>query len=102
MATRPFHSQLRPDPSSGRVSGARASRYALVRQCMARYISPIMVDSVLARAMDSNDATSQGVSQGTMEEIVEGSMIGLRLFVEPHRLPDLMVELAEILAREDI
>lgn len=81
------------------TSGVRAFRYAAVRNCMARYISPILVDSVLGRAMRTRGVTARTMSDEAIEGIVEESMIGLRLFVEPSRLSGLMIELAEILGR---
>jgi hypothetical protein len=81
------------------ASGSRPSTYALVRECMAQYISPILVDSVLRRALHAAGTTPS--APGTMQKVVEESMIGLRLFVDPHRLPHLMLELADILAKED-
>lgn len=79
------------------VSGARLSRYALVRQCMGRYISPILVDSVLGKAMQSRGLALSSLSDEAIEKLVEESMIGLRLFVDPRRLPTLMLELTELL-----
>ena len=84
-------------PNNPAVSGARLSRYALVRQCMARYISPILVDSVLGKAMQSRGLVLSSLSDEAIEAVVEESMIGLRLFVDPIRLPSLMLDLAEIL-----
>jgi hypothetical protein len=84
------------------ASGARVSRLALVKVSMARYISPILVNSVLGKAMESRGIqAAYGLPDGAIEAVVEESMLGLRLFVDPHRLPDLMLELAEILQRED-
>jgi len=64
---------------------------------MGRYISPILVASVLGKAMQSRGVSLGFISPEAMEGVVEESMIGLRLFVAPERLPDLMVELAEAL-----
>jgi len=84
-------------PNNPAVSGARLSRYALVRQCMARYISPILVDSVLGKAMQSRGLILSTLSDEAIEAVVEESMLGLRLFVDPMRLPVLMLELTDIL-----
>jgi hypothetical protein len=64
---------------------------------MARYISPILVDSVLGKAMQSRGLVASMLSDEAIEAVVEESMIGLRLFVDPLRLPALMLELTEIL-----
>jgi hypothetical protein len=90
-------------PSNTTTSGHRISRLALVKACMSRYISPILVDSVLGRAMETKGILRwQASADGAMEAVVEESMKGLRLFVDASRLPELMLDLAEILAREDV
>jgi hypothetical protein len=64
---------------------------------MARYISPILVDSVLGKAMHSRGLVASMLSDEAIEAVVEESMIGLRLFVDPARLPALMIELTDVL-----
>ena len=66
---------------------------------MAAYISPILVDSVLRRAMELRGVVPRSMSDDALQGVVQESMLGLRLFVEGSRLPDLMLELAEILER---
>lgn len=79
--------------SSG--SGTHALGIGRLRGAMQRYISTILVDSVLERAMKSQ--------RGSMDlhAITEDCMIGLRLFVNERDLPRLMLELAEILEEYD-
>jgi hypothetical protein len=79
------------------VSGSRLSRYYLVRECMTRYISPITVDAVLGRSLQASGLSSATLADGKIESVVEEAMIGLRMFVPAGKLPELMVELAEIL-----
>jgi hypothetical protein len=96
---------IRPRPraistqSLAAVSGPRLSRYHLVRECMSRYISPITVDAVLGKALRASGLASASLADGRIDSVVEEAMIGLRMFVAPNKLPDLMVELAEILER---
>ncbi len=66
---------------------------------MLRYISPILVDSVLQRALDTHPPATRGV--GALHALTEDCMIGLRLFVKERELPQLMLELAEILEDHD-
>jgi hypothetical protein len=66
---------------------------------MTRYISPIMVDSVLGKAMETRGIASRSMADEQMAGIVEEAMVGLRLFVDARRLPEIMLELAEILER---
>jgi hypothetical protein len=82
------------------MSGARVSRYALVRRCLAAYVSPIVVDALLTRAMDTCGINSSRSSEDLLPEIVEECINGVRLFVEPSRLPELVGRL-RILAASD-
>jgi hypothetical protein len=66
-----------------------------VRATMRRYISPILVESVMQRALAH--AGGEPATQDELESLVEDCMVGLRLFVDAGRLPELMVELTEIL-----
>ena len=81
------------------VSAARVSRYALIRRCMQAYLSPILVDSIMAKAMDSC-GLERGHSDELLPELVEQSISGLRLFVEPARLAELIARL-RVLAAPD-
>jgi hypothetical protein len=87
------HSRLRTAPQSGTV----AVRYTMVRDVLLKYLSPMMVDSVLARALRSRQVTPEQVSQAQLEELACDIMVGLRLFVAEERLPLLMLDLAEVL-----
>jgi hypothetical protein len=82
-------------------SRARPTRPALIRRCMERYISPILVTSVLDKALRARGLSDGPLSMQALHEIVEESMVGLRLFVHESKLPALMVELAEILDEEE-
>jgi hypothetical protein len=62
---------------------------------MQRYISTILVDSVLDRALKAQQGTPD------LHALTEDCMIGLRLFVKERDLPQLMLELAEILEDHD-
>ena len=86
-------------PSLPAISGQRLSPYYMVRECLARYISPITVDAVLGKSLKSSGVGSANLADGRIDAVVEEAMIGLRMFVSPSELPELMVELAEILER---
>ena len=65
---------------------------------MRRYISPILVDSVLNKALtDRGLAHADYLTDADIEAMVEDCMVGLRLFVEKDRLPQLMIDLTDIL-----
>jgi hypothetical protein len=73
------------------ASGTHSLGIGRLRSVMQRYISSILVDSVLERAMHAHPGAPD------LYAITEDCMIGLRLFVDERRLPDLMVELAAVL-----
>jgi hypothetical protein len=76
-------------------------RYALVREILLGYLSPVLVDSVLKKAMADRNVTPAMLSHATLCEITSDIMIGLRLFVGEDRLVQLMLDLAEVLDGED-
>ena len=93
------HSRLR----AARVtagSGEHALRYSLIRQVLLGYLSPILVDSVLERAVKSRNLSPRSLTDNDLEELVSDIMVGLRLFVDEERLPKLMLALAEVLGGE--
>jgi len=84
------------NPVVGSVgSGTHSLGIGQLRSVMQRYISTILVDSVLARALKSDGGSLD------LHAITEDCMIGLRLFVNERELPQLMLELAEILEQHD-
>ena len=97
---------MRPDqnariprmPGSG-GSGTFAVGIGRLRGAMARYISPILVDSVLQRALQAHPTATRGAN--ALHSLTEDCMIGLRLFVKEQDLPQLMLELADILEEHD-
>ena len=82
------------------ASGVRVSRYALVRRCMQAYLSPILVDSILTKAMNAAGVGSRANADELLPKIVEHSVSGLKLFVAPERLSELMARL-RVLAAPD-
>lgn len=89
------HSRLRSVPKSG--SSKPAVRYALVREVLLAYLSPMMVDSVLDRALLTRRVTVATLDEVALAELASDIMVGLRLFVKEERLPQLMLELADAL-----
>lgn len=94
--TRP---RLRP-PSGAFVAAkdpAPSQRYAALRQALTRYLSPILVDSVLQRALAARGGSAVSLEGAALTELAGDIMLGLRLFVPEQSLSALMLELAEIL-----
>jgi hypothetical protein len=83
----------------GRISGS--GRYPLhytrMREILLAYLSPILVDSVLDKALSSRNLSPAMVTPHALGELTGDIMIGLRLFVDEKALPRLMLELAEVL-----
>ena len=89
------HSRLR----AARVtpSGDAATRYSMMREVLLTYLSPILVDSVLERALHTRQLTPDSVGDAELAELASDVMVGLRLFVAEERLSKLMLQLADIL-----
>jgi hypothetical protein len=85
--------------SAGRVSasGQYPLHYTRMREILLTYLSPILVDSVLDKALHSRHLTPAMVSPHALAELTGDIMIGLRLFVAEKDLPRLMLELADVL-----
>ena len=77
------------------MSGTHPIGVGRLRSVMQRYISSILVDSVLDRALRARPGAVD------LHAITEDCMIGLRLFVDEHELPNLMLELADVLEEFD-
>ncbi|HLK36890.1 MAG TPA: hypothetical protein VKU41_09080 [Polyangiaceae bacterium] len=86
--------------SSAPESGQYALRFTLIRQILRSYLSPIIVDSVLDKALRARDVKPAMLGPDALSEITSDIMVGLRLFVPEDRLPNLMLELAEVLGED--
>ena len=93
------HSRLRTaSPTS--TSDGHSLRYGLMREVLLAYLSPILVDSVLERALKARRLTPGAMDEAQLSELASDIMVGLRLFVAAERLPQLMLELADVLDTE--
>jgi hypothetical protein len=82
--------------SAASTSGTQPIGVARLRAVLRRYISPLLLDSVLNRALENH--AGDGLPPDELLRVVAADcMIGLRLFVKPAVLPELMLELAELL-----
>jgi len=81
------------------MSGTHRIGVASLQAILRRYISPILLDSVLNRALEHH--AGDNLPPGALLKVVAADcMIGLRLFVKPEQLPELMLELAELLEQD--
>lgn len=90
------HSRLRAERPTSR-SGEHTLRYGLMREVLLTYLSPILVDSVLTRALASRGLDADSLNEAQLAELASDIMVGLRLFVPAARLPILMLALADVL-----
>ena len=67
---------------------------------MQAYLSPILVDSILTKAMDAAGVSDRAQTDELLPKIVEHSISGLKLFVAPDRLSELMARLRVLAAPE--
>lgn len=74
----------------------QASKYERLQACLAGYISSIMVETVLKSAMRRMGVDRERIAEAKLDELVSNAMLSLRLFVDPNRLPMLMVDLAAL------
>lgn len=90
-------SRLRAAPRASGQSGTYSAHYVRVREILVRYLSSVLVDSVLEKAMVSRRLSPRTLDASELAEITGDIMLGLRMFVPEERLPLLMLELAEVL-----
>lgn len=104
--SRPDASELAANTKHGQTPAAHASGsrrlspYMALRGLLLRYLSPILVDTVLNQAMFKRRFASHTLTVHELCELAPDMMLGLRLFVDERRLPELMVNLAELLEEE--
>jgi hypothetical protein len=76
------------------------NRYERLVAILERYISRSTVSAMLRTVLAERGITHDRMSPDELAAVVEEVMIGLRLFCSPRRLPDLMIELAELCDQE--
>jgi len=88
--------------SKARPSGSQpVPPYVRLRSLLLRYLSAILVDTVLSQAMFKRGLSKHRLTTHELSELAPDMMLGLRLFVAERKLPELMVELAELLQESD-
>ena len=84
-----------------RTAGGKESiPYSAMRVVLLRYLSPILVDSVLTRSLHARRLDAEGLTKAQLAELASDVMVGLRLFVAEERLSQLMLDLADVLEHE--
>lgn len=78
------------------VSGTHHNGMAQLRAVLRQYISSVLLDSVMQRALERHQMQAlKGVE--LYEAVTADCMIGLRMFVSDEDLPELMLSLADFL-----
>jgi hypothetical protein len=78
------------------LSAPPGNRYERLVAVLERYISRSTVSAMLRSVIADREIEPAQMSTSDLVAVVEEVMIGLRLFCTPRRLPDLMIELAEL------
>jgi hypothetical protein len=71
-----------------------------MREVLLRYLSPVLIDSVLTRSMYSRRLSADKLDKAQLAELTSDIMVGLRLFVPEEHLSQLMLDLADVLESE--
>jgi hypothetical protein len=69
-------------------------------EILERYVSRITVSSMLTNVLSQRGMERRDIDGENLLDIVGEVMLGLRLFCDQDRLPDLMIELAELCDHE--
>jgi hypothetical protein len=91
---------MEPRRPSSRKMRVAVRTYDRVHEVLTGYLSPLLVESTLARALDQRRLSANSLGPEDLQNLIADCMVGLRLFVEPQRLPELMVKLTELLGEE--
>ncbi|HSN99760.1 MAG TPA: hypothetical protein VLS89_15800 [Candidatus Nanopelagicales bacterium] len=75
-------------------------RYDRLLAILERYISRSTVSAMLRTVVAERGLAPDRMTADELVALVEEVMIGLRLFCSPRRLPDLMLELADLCDQE--
>ena len=69
---------------------------------LSHYTSPIITKAILARVMSEEDIDPQTLESKDLERIFQNVVfISLRLYCEKDELPNAMVDLSQLMERED-
>jgi hypothetical protein len=82
------------------ASSLPPTRYERLVEILERYIPRSTMMSMLKAVFDERGIVARQMSAEEMIMVVEEVMIGIRLFRIPARIPELMLELAELCDQE--
>ncbi len=73
-----------------------SATYRELMALMSAYLSPASVEATLRTVLEKERLSAAELGLDDLPEVVAEAMVGLRLFCDPERLPDLMLDLAEL------
>lgn len=85
---------------SGRFEPRDDTRAGRLMDVLVQYVARLSAAAVLKGSMARLGYVDAELTPEQLERLVAEVMIGLRLFCDPARLPELMVDLAELCERE--
>jgi hypothetical protein len=88
-------------PGAHSSGSRRIAPYVALRSLLLRYLSPILVETVLSQAMFKRRLSADPLTVSVLRELAPDIMLGLRMFVLESLLPELMVALAELLEQDE-
>lgn len=78
------------------ASGAYTDMMGILQQ----YVSGILAESTVGQSLVAHGRSPSTFGPRDVDVVIEHAMIGLRMFCDPTRLPDLMIALAEYCAAQ--
>lgn len=75
-------------------------RFERLTRILEHYITRSTAGAMLRTVLMDRRLDPERITADDLALVVEDAMVGLRLFCSPARLPDLMIELAELCDRE--
>lgn len=76
------------------MSGS-AEVYDRLVEILHGYLSPASVTAALSATLERRGLSPPDVGRGELPDVVADAMVGLRMFCDPERIGDLMMDLAE-------
>ncbi len=74
--------------------------YRALRGLLTQQISTITTDAVLHRWLERTGASADTLTVAQAEQLMDDSSHALRMFVDPEVLPQLFLDVAELLTQE--
>ena len=77
------------------MTSKASDSYRGLAALMARYLSDASVHATLGTVLERRGLSPAGLGPEDLPQVVAQAMVGLRMFCDPEKLPELMVDLAD-------